>query len=265
MSARRPDVDNATTSHVQDPCDDAPTQPITPTSKELLEERRTRAIKAILGLPEEAIPSWPGLQVVCAHIESCFDALQSTGRGFYWGRMSYTLPKTKVSYEIWDRYLAFFPDDFKVTSDMNARKFAAFCCVSLILKPTFVGYSSIGFENYVSPLAIYSGDSSGDKLLQNIGGSFRIAGFLHTIDHYEDQSPDIERAGIHENTGMVYENTVNFDSLSTIGRLTIRWVDSIANHLVFDQEKHVVYVFRFPTFSDAMIEGKAPSSSGQHW
>jgi len=64
---------------------------------------------------------------------------------------------------------------------------------------------------------------------------------------------------------MIYENTVNFDSLSTIGRLTVRWVDSIANHLAFDQEKHVVCVFRLPTFSAAMIEGNSLDCADQHW
>jgi len=263
MSARRPDVDNATTSHVQDPSDDAPTQPITPTSEELLDERRTRAIKAIFGLPEGAIPSWPGLQLVCAHIESCFDALQC-GENFYWGRISYTLPKPEEAYEIWDRYFTYFPVDSDVISDMKSPKIAAFCCVSLILKPTFVHRGSIQFENYVSPRSEYSDDSSGDRLLQKIRDSLRIAGVLHTIEHREDQSPDIERAGVHGDTGMIYENTVNFDSLSTIGRLTVRWVDSIANHLVFDQARHLVYVFRFPTFSAAMINGQFRGSA-QHW
>jgi len=265
MNTRDPGADTATTSHVQDPDDDAPTQPITPTSRWLLDERRTRAIKAIFGLPEDAIPSWPGLQVVCAHIESCFDVLLGDESEFYWWRSTVHKPNLKESHEIWDWCLDILHDSFGRTLGMNDPRFAALCCVSLILRPKSFLVETIRFENYVSPAWEYSDHDKEDSLLLDIRDSFKISGVLHTIEHRENQSPDIERAGIHGDTGMIYENTVNFDSLSTVGRLTVRWVDSIANHLVFDQEKHVVCVFRFPTFSAAMIEGITPTNAGQHW
>ena len=268
MSARRADVDNATTSHVQDPSDDAPTQPITPTSEELLDERRTRAIKAIFGLPEEAIKSWPGLQLVCAHIERCFDVVLGDKFKEYWENSRDTQAKPKESYEVWDWCLAFLEKNSYEESYQDMGKFAALCCISLVLKPIDLSMKRVGFENYTrryqAPF-LYRGLDDEHELLKQIRNPFQVASVTDSNDHREDQSRDVERAGVHGGAGMIYENTVNFDSLSTIGGLTVRWVDSIANHLVFDQENHVLCVFRFPTFSAAMIEGSSFRDAGQHW
>jgi len=272
MNTRDPGADTATTSHVQDPDDDAPTQPITPTSKELLDERRTRAIETIFGLDEEAIPSWPGLQLVCAHIESCFDVLFKTKTKFNaefnknWKDTGGNELMLGESCEVWDWCLAFLDVDFDKSLITNISKFAALCCVSLVLKPYSSIFGSVQFENYVSHDRVaYSVHSNEDSLLQEIRDSFKIAGVLNTDVHREDQSHDIERAGIDGDTGMIYENTVNFDSLSRLGRLTVEWVDDIANHLAFDQARHDVCIFRFPTFSAAMIEGYLERGAVQHW
>ena len=268
MSARGSVVDTATTSHVQDPDDDAPTQPVTPTSEELLEERRTRAIKAIFGLPEDAIKSWPGLQVVCAHIERCFDVVLGDEFKEYWENSRNTEARPKESYEVWDWYLAFLQKSGYEESYRDIVKFAALCCTSLVLKPVILSMEMVGFEDYTRRYElpfVYRGLDDKHELLKHIRNSFQVASVNDSNDHREDQSRDVERAGVHGGAGMIYENTVNFDSLSTIGRLTVAWVDSIANHLVFDQENHVLCVFRFPTFSAAMIEGSSFGDADQHW
>jgi len=155
MDTRSPGADTATTRHVQDPGDDALTQPTTPTSKELLDERRTRAIEDIFGLPEEAMPSWPGLQVVYAHIESCFDVLFKSEFNVefdkYWKVTGNNEPKPRESREVWNWCLAFLYLEFDKSLTMNIPKFAALCCVSLVLKPKSCVFGSIQFENYVSP------------------------------------------------------------------------------------------------------------------
>ncbi|KAM7213093.1 hypothetical protein V8F06_011516 [Rhypophila decipiens] len=58
------------------------------------------------------------------------------------------------------------------------------------------------------------------------------------IDNFEDR---------------LYEPGLNYASLSTIGRVRIRWVDTLTAHLEFDRATRELSLFRFPSFCVAKI------------
>lgn len=52
---------------------------------------------------------------------------------------------------------------------------------------------------------------------------------------------------------VLYESSLNYFSLYTIGRVRLQWVDTLTAHLAFDRSTRTLYVFRFPSFCVANI------------
>jgi hypothetical protein len=52
---------------------------------------------------------------------------------------------------------------------------------------------------------------------------------------------------------VLYESTLNYSSLFTIGRIRLKWVDTLTAHLDFDRQTRTLSVFRFPSFCVANV------------
>ena len=54
-------------------------------------------------------------------------------------------------------------------------------------------------------------------------------------------------------TDTIYESSINFFSLHTIGRVQIKWVEDLTSHLAFDRQSRTLSVFCLPTFCVSCI------------
>lgn len=63
---------------------------------------------------------------------------------------------------------------------------------------------------------------------------------------------------------VLYKSTLNYDSLKTIGKIRLTWVDELSNHLDFDSQNRCLSVFRFPSFCalGALEKSRGPIFDG---
>lgn len=47
---------------------------------------------------------------------------------------------------------------------------------------------------------------------------------------------------------VLYQSSLDYFSLLTIGRVKLKWVDTLTSHLAFDRSKRTLYIFRFPSY-----------------
>lgn len=52
---------------------------------------------------------------------------------------------------------------------------------------------------------------------------------------------------------MLYESSLTYNSLCTIGRVRIKWVDTLTAHLAFDRSTRELSVYRYPSFCATKI------------
>jgi hypothetical protein len=87
--------------------------------------------------------------------------------------------------------------------------------------------------------------------------------FHHFQPHYadvkevEDPLGDLRnQSGGGMSNDVLYESSLNYFSLSTIGRVRITWVDTLTSHLAFDRSTRTLSIFRFPSFCATNVLGK---------
>ncbi|KAF1961987.1 hypothetical protein CC80DRAFT_589442 [Byssothecium circinans] len=76
--------------------------------------------------------------------------------------------------------------------------------------------------------------------------------FLGFKGQYDEQVADSDRATT-TTSDILYEASLNFYSLYTIGKVRLRWVDCLMRHLEFDRQNRILYIFRWPTFCATSI------------
>lgn len=52
---------------------------------------------------------------------------------------------------------------------------------------------------------------------------------------------------------MLHVSSLNYNSLSTIGRVRLKWVDNLTSHLAFDRTKRELSVYQYPSFCATKI------------
>jgi hypothetical protein len=60
--------------------------------------------------------------------------------------------------------------------------------------------------------------------------------------------------------GQIHSSTINYYALSTIGKVNIKWVDTLSAHLEFHPLTRTLLVFRFPTFCALNCQGTDESN-----
>lgn len=90
---------------------------------------------------------------------------------------------------------------------------------------------------------------------QPIGGS---------ISSTNPKCPDCAGATNVGLSTVLYKSTLNYDSLKTIGKIRLRWVDSLSSHLDFDSQNRCLSIFRFPSFCalGALEKSRGPIFDG---
>lgn len=64
-------------------------------------------------------------------------------------------------------------------------------------------------------------------------------------------SPEDKKAFLELKT--IYPTAINAYTMTTIGEVTIEWVDSLACHLKYDSYSNKLFIFRYPSFCLAHI------------
>lgn len=67
-----------------------------------------------------------------------------------------------------------------------------------------------------------------------------------------------------EESTVLFTSTLNYDSLKTIGKIRLRWVDDLSSHLDFDSQNRSLSVFRFPSLCalGALEKSRGPIFDG---
>jgi hypothetical protein len=77
------------------------------------------------------------------------------------------------------------------------------------------------------------------------------------VKEVEDPLGDLRnQSGGGMSNDVLYESSLNYFSLSTIGRVRITWVDTLTSHLAFDRSTRTLSIFRFPSFCATNVLGK---------
>jgi hypothetical protein len=62
----------------------------------------------------------------------------------------------------------------------------------------------------------------------------------------------LESEGLQSDGGssndVLYQSSLNYSSLSTIGRVRLEWVDTLTSHLAFNPSTRTLSIFRFPSY-----------------
>jgi hypothetical protein len=217
--------------------------------------------------------------VFCTHLEKCFQDLLNDSFDIIWVLLG--RPKPQRSFEVWHWCLAVLKAlQHKTSSLENTYRlileqssissneidalgktralqaiFAVICWMSLTLEPNLLGDTPSATPH----LDLLSTSTwRGKGYTQSVSLKQFSTRPINKLFRGFDKSPadtGEERTSDTPSTGTIYESSINFDSLYTIGRLRVKWSNTIAAHLSWNREDHTVSIFRFPTFSAATIQG----------
>lgn len=137
--------------------------------------------------------------------------------------------------------------------------FAVLCWTSATLKPVFddeaitaaIKTAKGGMVEQPSVAADNSSKIYFSTALQRPLSSI-FHRFQSPLEELDDSRSHLTNIGTQSNTGssngVLYQSSLNYYSLFTIGRVRLDWVDTLAAHLAFDPSTSTLSVFRFPSF-----------------
>ncbi|KAK2595620.1 hypothetical protein QQS21_006667 [Conoideocrella luteorostrata] len=70
--------------------------------------------------------------------------------------------------------------------------------------------------------------------------------------HFQNSSSGMP--GGRSDGNILYESSLNYFSLFKIGRVKLKWVDTITSHLIFERSTRTLSLFRFPSFCAMSIK-----------
>lgn len=140
--------------------------------------------------------------------------------------------------------------------------FAVLCWTSATLKPIFDD------ETIAAAIMNRDGRSAGRrrsvaaKNYSEIEFSIQLGRPLHII--FKDLRGRTAKADYSESTrsdDVLYQSSLDYFSLLTIGRVKLKWVDTLTSHLAFNRSKRTLYIFRFPSYCaiNVLHDGKIGS------
>jgi hypothetical protein len=131
--------------------------------------------------------------------------------------------------------------------------FAVLCWASMTIVPDLeLGQSNVSAGNDRQSLLRAKCGSTIDESRQvTLGQSVRRP-IKKVFRALRGTLEDVGHDGATE-TDTLYESSVNFYSLYTIGRVRVKWVEDLASHLAFDRQSRTLSVFCLPTFCASSI------------
>ena len=238
---------------------------------------RFAAVQALFRFdPEQMrqIRALPSLTYWCHHLEECFQPLLTNQYAGIW--ITLGLPRPEVAAQCWDLFQAVSRavaklDDaghsiedvwelIKLSPGANAGQhtptvpaggrddqclmviFAMLCWSSMILQPELTWN-----EAAVAPcLAIQQPPAEPpslkiDFVQRPIPAVFR--NFQKALARRR-----LIRKPTRDGGTTLFVSTINYHSLRTIGKVSLRWVDDLTCHLSFDSRTRTLSVFRLPSF-----------------
>jgi hypothetical protein len=226
---------------------------------------------------------WPGIHIVCSRLEAKFEALLRGEFGVIWKILKREPGAPAEGYEVWHWCLAVLQEFQKLQGTNGGESgsmdnvfqnlirgnlanfttaekdhallaiYAVVCWSTMVVDPDHelpAGPSSAAGNDW--DLSFHAKRMSMKDELSKMWMSqnarrpiamvFRgLRGVLERSGHGGSTVGDTE-------IGTIYESSVNFFSLYTIGRVRIKWVEDLASHLVFDRQYRTLSVFCLPSF-----------------
>lgn len=236
------------------------------------------AIELLFGLGISHAKQWPGIHILCNHLERKFESLLCEEFEIIWKILKREKPSNAV--HGWHWFLAVLRGIQSLQADETVSMekiyhhlikgnsagfsplekdhtllaiFAVLCWASMTIDPDL----ELGQANEASGndrtlfLRAKYGSRPGESGEIPLGQSARrpIKKLFRAIKGtLEDTRHDGATA-----TDILYESSVNCYSLYTIGRVRVKWVENLASHLAFDRQSRTLSVFCLPTFCASSI------------
>lgn len=249
---------------------------LTPLQEET--DLRLQAVELFLGLPKDEVSMWPGTLVFCRHIEKYFVELLDPKFSIVWHLLRQKSPSTPVECWRWcfmviETFQGLEDDDPSIEKAYrrlleNASKspneieihdklrvlqaiFAVLCWTSATLKPLME--TPTPSDREIQAFFLEAENSSQKYSTKDLRRpiSKMFYSFRNHTDYVDGLEPlsrnDVQRSEGISNE-MLYESSLNYFSLFTIGRIRLKWVDTLTAHLDFDRQTRILSVFRFPSF-----------------
>lgn len=137
--------------------------------------------------------------------------------------------------------------------------FAVLCWTSATLKPLLGDEATAATTDATNPEVVQN-SSLGAENSSEIHSSkdlrrpiskmfYSFRNHVEDVEESEHQSAcgGTKSSGSSNNDDVLYESSLNFFSLFTIGRVRLKWVNTLTAHLAFDRSTRTLSVFRFPS------------------
>ncbi|KAH0556662.1 hypothetical protein GP486_005534 [Trichoglossum hirsutum] len=252
---------------------------------------RIQAIELLFGLPADHASKWPGILVFCHHLESCFGELLDSRFDVVWKILRRDSPSATVDCWHWcfaviEAFKALQDDDpsiekayqrliedaeeslheIKAHEKMQVLRamFAVLCWTSATLKPLLDDEAMAATTNAANPGAAQKSSLAAENSSQIYSSRDLRRPISKMFYSFQNHAKDVEEPEHHPACGgtqsggsisddVLYQSSLNYFSLFTIGRVRLKWVDTLTAHLAFDRSTRTLSVFRFPSFCVANV------------
>ncbi|KAL3952367.1 hypothetical protein ACCO45_012310 [Purpureocillium lilacinum] len=243
-----------------------------------------QALDLLFGLPAQHISDWPGIHSFCRYLEGCLQELLDPRFSIIWKIVQKIAPSASSSCWKWcfvviETFEAMQEEDpsiekayqkllenanwalDEVTPEEKTHIlqaiFAVLCWVTTMLRP-ILSLDSVDMleihRNVLPPAPFLVAENSSQ--IYASGDTRRPISKMFFV--YRNALPpagqDTPALGstIHSSivgvaTDDLHESRLNYFSLFTIGRVRVKWVDTLTAHLDFNQSTRTLCIFRFPS------------------
>ena len=243
-----------------------------------MNENQKAALENLFGITRQELHRWPGAMAYCGFLESLFEPLLADEYGCLWKAINKQRPghssgcwpwfsavcsvvrshrsEDSSIEEVWNGLKAtihpsgtsdpFRPAPIEKTMCLIA-VFSVLCWATMMLQPKL---HRADFEGSPTLMASIShNQSSGQALKMDIvrrpiPAVFRTLKRLLFLSRWQQPTDN----GYSDKSVTLYLSTLHYETLQTIGKIHIEWVDDLSSHLDFDSANRSLSVFRFPTF-----------------
>lgn len=234
--------------------------------------------------------TWPGILVFCHHLGSCFAELREPYFVRFWKIIGRDSPATVTDCWHWcfavirifhtlddnasieKAYTALVTEAREQSLEINPQEkqyvlqaiFAILCWTSALLKPVLGSESGSSDAETIRLGAGHSHCSTAENTNRKyICKDLRrpVSKMFYAFRHQTQDSEEASQqsSGIATLEGgrggddVLYEASLNYFSLYTVGRLRVKWVNTLTEHLAYNRSRREISIFRFPSFCVANV------------
>ncbi|KAI9684530.1 MAG: hypothetical protein M1822_005618 [Bathelium mastoideum] len=231
-------------------------------------------LQCLFALTEDQLRVFPGAIAYCEYLERCFQPLLADEFAFLWAALGEERPYKsvqcwpwfsavcnavwKLKYEdssiedVWE-CLKLFPNYRNAVKPSERQLhachvaiFSVLCWATMTLQPRL---SWVNLNSGSPCLMVHQqgSDQPGlkmDSVRRPIHAVFRQ---FHCTMLTNRWKHPVNESTTHGST-VLHVTSLNFASLSTIGKIRLQWVDNLTSHLDFDATNRCLSIFKFPSF-----------------